>query len=195
MALSIFLFRDLSGQRSNTGDELSVWKRNLWLCRNSALLDTLSAQHECITVTFHSVSGASGAFTVPDGPRPREELYRHPLHGHTVICCVQSRSLCFISWNIFFKSLKSLHWRWGWRRWGRRVVLHAFALIFRTVSTQTRLCHNLQTVQSGWALIFRKHPFHQRKKEKVWSHSSWWDLKMMRKCVITDECDKFYDFF
>lgn len=53
--------------------------------RNSSLLDTLSAQHECITVTFHSVSGA------------RDELYRHPPHGHTVICCVQSRSLCFIS--------------------------------------------------------------------------------------------------
>lgn len=81
-------------------------KTEPWLCRNSSLLDTLSAQHECITVTFHSVSGTSGAFTVPDGPRPREELYRHPLHGHTVICCVQSRSLCFISWNFvhFFLS-------------------------------------------------------------------------------------------
>lgn len=91
-----------------------------------------------------------------------------------LLCAVAASVLYPETLFIFFKLLKSLHWRWGWKGWGWgwRVVLHAFALIFRTVSTQTRLCHNLQTVQSGWALIFQKHPFHQRNKEKVWSHSS-----------------------
>lgn len=80
------------------------------------LLDMLSAQHECITVIFDSICCALGVNTVFESPPPCGDPHHCYIHvknfidthctdtnsEHVVLLCVQSHSLCFISWNSFW---------------------------------------------------------------------------------------------
>lgn len=62
---------------------------------------------------------------------------------HPVLLCVQLQFLFDVLEPLLdFSSFQLLKLHW-WRR--RRAVLHAFALIFRTVSIKLCLCDNLQT--------------------------------------------------